>query len=134
MRLERVVRAHNRSFTIAHRHANDAGQLIITIIAVCNIHLFRVFRATRLTDGNVEHASGSTEAFAFAHVCCCATRSSNFSDLVAKWPQQGAAEPYRLLEQKRITRVQHSGNSLNALTTHATRRNHGFVRRGILVV
>jgi hypothetical protein len=107
---ELCARTTGSFYSIAHRQANAAGQLInynqLTVPVIFNLFSFFKVSLTAHEMEGIEHASrfyskGASRARMF--VADTDAKQQLASDVVREMAAAWAAEPYRLLEQKRIT-------------------------------
>ena len=111
MRLEELcARTIGSFYATAHRHANAAGQLInynqLSVPVIFNLFSFFKVNLTAKEMDTIERASrfyskGASRSRTF--VADATAKQRLASDLVREMAAAWAAEPYRLLEQKRIT-------------------------------
>lgn len=120
MRLEELcARTIGSFYSIAHLHANEAGQLInynqLSVPVIFNLFSFFKVSLTAREMETIERASrfyskGALRSRTF--VADTDAKQQLASDLVREMAAAWAIEPYRLLEQKRITLE--SGNPVNS--------------------
>ena len=107
---ELCARTIGSFYALARRHANDAGQLInynqLSVPVIFNLFSFFKVSLTAQEMEAIEHASRFYSKGASRSRTFVADRDAKqqlASDLVREMAAAWAAEPYRLLQQKRIT-------------------------------